>query len=240
MKKIELALHRHIAALNGAFTEAGYRVTLGMGSASFRAATAGIPHYHLYSPLDDQIVAMDNDMLWVGIETAKAGKLVAVEAGRLIHAPAKQGGLNRILNDRVFGRVLPVVSRMPPVNLTGRLGYLGGAWVDPALRGQRIMSLAVKLTTAHLVRCFNVSTVFGFVRSPHLGQALEADGYGFTSAHTVDLMYLPGESAAVSLYLILTDTHVLRERWQSPPNYRLISKKKAGPERRSGKGASRP
>lgn len=221
MKPSDLRLHRHIAALNAAFAEAGFRTVLQLGPDSYRQATADIPDYHIYSPLDDQFKQMrSGEMLWVGVED-KRGRLLAIEAGRLVVAPAKQGGLNRIINDRVFGYALPVLSRLPPVNLTGRLAYLGGAWTSPKLRGRRIMSLLVRLTAAHLVRAYRVEAVFGFVRSGHAGLALAAEGYGFTSASTVDLMYLPGESQAETLCMVWTDPGILAERWRSEPIYRL-------------------
>lgn len=233
MKQSDLRLHRHIAALNAAFTDAGFRTVLQLGTDSYRQATAAIPDYHIYSPLDDQFKQMQGgDMLWVGIEDQR-GRLLAIEAGRLVIAPKKQGGLNRIINDRVFGYALPVLSRLPPVNLTGRLAYLGGAWTSPKLRGRRIMSLLVKLTVAHLVRSYGVGAVFGFVRSGHAGLALAAEGYGFTSATAVDLMYLPGESVAETLCMVWTDPGTLAERWHAAPAYRLDKKA----ERRSGKRA---
>lgn len=221
MKPSDIRLHRHIAALNAAFADAGFRAVLQLGGDSYRKATADIPDYHIYSPLDDQFKQMrEGEMLWVGLEDAR-GRLVAIEAGRLVVAPKKRGGLNRIFNDRVFGYALPVLSRLPPVNLTGRLAYLGGAWTSPKLRGRRIMSLLVKLTVAHLVRAYGVEAVFGFVRSGHVGLALAAEGYGFTSAHTVDLMYLPGESQAETLCMVYTDPGILAERWQAAPAYRV-------------------
>lgn len=231
MTKLNSSLHRHIAAMNKAFAGEGYRATLNMGAESYRQATAAIPDYHIYSPLDDQFVRLGRDMLWVGIEDPK-GRLVALTAGRLIVAPKKQGGLNAVLNDLVFGDVLPVVSRVPPVNLTGRLAYLGGAWTAPRLRGRRIMSLCLKLTAAHLVRCFAVDAVFGFVRSPHAGLSLAAEGYGFTSASVVDLMYLPGEASATTLCMVWTDKGILAERYVAPPDYRVRDRA----ERRSGRG----
>lgn len=236
MKPSDLRLHRHIAALNAAFADAGLRTVLQLGPESYRQATAGIPGYHIYSPLDDQFKQMQGgDMLWVGVEDRR-GRLLAIEAGRLVLAPAKQGGLNRIINDRVFGYALPVLSRLPPVNLTGRLAYLGGAWTAPKLRGRGIMSLLVKLTAAHLVRSYGIEAVFGFVRSSHAGLALAADGYGFTSATTVDLMYLPGESQAETLCMVWTDPGALVERWRADPVYRIV---KSAERRRKGLAPTR-
>ncbi|MFC3674687.1 hypothetical protein [Ferrovibrio xuzhouensis] len=233
MKKKDIALHHHIAALNAAFSAAGFRATLSGDAASYRAAVAAIPDYHIYSPLDDSLADFGAGMLWVGLEDAQ-GRMVAVEAGRVIDAPAKAGGLNAVLNSRVFGRVLPVVDRPPPVNLTGRLAYLGGAWVDPDLRGRRVMSLTLKLTIAHLVRCYGIDAVFGFVRSKHAGLALAPEGYGFTSATALDLMYLPGEAAADLLCLVWTDPGILAERWSLPADYQI------GPAAARGKTGKKP
>lgn len=213
-------VHRHIAALVAALAEGGYRATLSGSAAEYRAAVSAIEGYHVYSPLDDGLVDMEGEFLFVGIyDTDK--RLVAIEAGRVIEAPAWKGGLNAALDSRVFGRVLPVIGRAPHHNLSGRLAYMGGAWTDPALRGRRIMSLTLKLTVAHLVRCFEVDAVFGFVRSKHAGLSLAEEGYGFTSATAVDLMYLPGEAAADTLVLVWTDRGVLKARHRAEPNYRL-------------------
>ncbi|WP_374467369.1 hypothetical protein [Ferrovibrio sp.] len=213
-------LHRHIAALNAAFRQEGYKVKLSGDHLEFREAISKIAGYSLTSPLDDRLVDLAKQLLWIGIEDSK-GRLVGIEAGRVVKAPVKAGGLNRILNDEVFGRVLPVITKLPSVNLAGRLGYLGGAWVEPKLRGNGIMSLAVQLTAAHLVRCYGVDSVFGFVRSHHVGLALAAKGYAFTSATVIDLMYLHGSSEAETLCMVWTDPGVLAERYAGPAAYSL-------------------
>lgn len=223
------ALLRYIAALNAAFAEAGFRTTLSGDPQAYKAAVAVIDHYHVYSPLDDALVDLDGEMIWIGIRD-HSDRLVAVECCRLIKAPAEAGGLNQILNDRVFGRVLPVVMRRPPINLDGMLGYLGGAWTDDRLRGRGIMSLTLKLTVAHAVRLWGVDKVFGFVRGHHVGLSLSdgATGYGFSSASRIDEMFLPGEAAATTLCLVWTDEDVLQERHNQTAAFKL---KPAAPKR---------
>jgi len=120
--------------------------------------------------------------------------------------------------------VLPVLTRLPPVNLTGYLGYLGGAWVDPSLRGRGVMSLTLKLTVAHAVRLWpDVSKVFGCVSSNHIGLSLsDGDiGYGFSSVSRIDEMFLSGEATARTFYLVWTDDSILEER-HSPSHFREI------------------
>lgn len=215
-------LHQHIDALNAAFAAHGFKTSLSGDPAAYKAAGSTFAGYHVYSPLDEELVALAGEMLWVGVHDAK-DRLVAIQACRLIDAPAKGGGLNGILNAKVFGKVLPVLSRLPPVNLAGRLGYLGGTWVRDHLRGRGVASIALKLAVAHAVRVFGIDQVMGFVRLQHVGQALAPERYGFTSATVVDRMYLPGESTATMLCMVWTDDDVLKERWSMPGAYQIAS-----------------
>ena len=216
----EFNLHGHIAAMDAAFSVAGFSVEMDNDVAKYQRTIAGIKDYSITSPLDHRLVDLTDDFLWVRVFDQR-GKLVAIEAGRVIDAPKKKGGLNAVIERNVFGRVLPVMSRLPSTNLCGRLGYLGGAYVVEKLRGAGIMSLAVKMTTAHLYRCFGIDQGFGFVRLPHIGQAMAPGKYGFTSGTLVDRIYLHGSAAPESLWMAWTDPGVLEERYSREPAYSL-------------------
>jgi hypothetical protein len=216
----ERNLHGHISAMDAAFSAAGFSVEMDNDAGEYQRTIAGIKDYSITSPLDHRLVNMTDDFLWLRVFD-KRGNLVAIEAGRVIYAPKKKGGLNAVIERKVFGRVLPVMSRLPATNLCGRLGYLGGAYVIEKLRGVGIMSLAVKMTAAHLDRCFGIDQGFGFVRQPQKGQALAPEKYGFTSGTVIDGIYLHGSAAAESLCMVWTDPGVLKERWSREPEYSL-------------------
>ncbi|MFN3883286.1 MAG: hypothetical protein ACK4Q4_00830 [Rhodocyclaceae bacterium] len=222
---------RHIAAMGAAFGAQGYKVQLNEDPQEYRRCVADIHGYSLTSPLDSAFVDVDEHFLWLRVSDA-AGQLVGVEVGRWLKAAAWHGGLNGLLlNGSFFGdrrRVLPVLRQPPTVNLSGSLGYMGGAWISPDHRGRGLMSLIAKLTMAHLLRCFEIETIFGFIRQHHIGLALALDGYGFNSATELRWAYWAGSAAPESLYMIWIDRQALLERFEADPVYELKPLPKTG------------
>ncbi len=174
---------------------------------------------------------MRGDFLWLRV-LDRDGNVVAVEVGRHLRASSWKGGLNAALKDgRFFGarrKVLPVVAKPPTVNLTGSLGYMGGAWVSPDHRGNGLMSMVAKLTMAHLVRCFEIDTIFGFIKQHHIGLALNAGGYSFNSATELRWAYWAGSAKPESLFMIWVDRQALQERYEAVPIYELTPPLKTG------------
>lgn len=217
-------LDRHIAAMSAAFSAAGFTVQLLEDPEAYRTTVAGIEGYSLTSPLDSAFVDLAGRFLWLKI-TDSTGAVVGIEVGRSVIAPRYRGGLKSLLLDRSFfgdrRQVLPVLSQPPAVNLSGRLGYMGGAWISPAVRGRGLMSLTAKLTMAHLVRCFPIDHIFGLIRSHHIGLALNEQGYSFTSATELRWSYWGHSASPEALYMIWVDRAALLERYEAPANYTL-------------------
>ncbi|MBS4046202.1 MAG: hypothetical protein KG075_07660 [Alphaproteobacteria bacterium] len=218
------ALHRHIDAMVGALRKGGFTVHLSNDPEAYKHRVAQVPGYSLTSPLDTAFVDVSDRFLW--IEVRKDATPICIEVGRYLWAPRMFGGLNRLLKNREFfgtkRQVLPVLSRAPAINLSGRLGYMGGGFVEAAYRDQGIMSIVAQLTMAHLLRCFNVDHVFGLVRANHIGRSLQRKGYGFTSATTLSWAYWGDSAGPETLGFVHADRQALLDRLDETPDYALI------------------
>ena len=147
------AINTHIDAMATALERQGYRLALSGDPEAYKAYVAGLPGYGLSSPLDPARVKLDGKFVWL-LVTDRTGNFVGIETGRVIDAPRWRNGLARLIDslDFVADKRLKPFSVRHPVQLYGRLLYLGGALVDPRHRGRGIMSLLVKLTLAHQCR----------------------------------------------------------------------------------------
>lgn len=220
-------LHRHISAMVRCFTDAGLVVSVDNDPEAYRAHVGGLLDYHLSTPLNIAFskVARGN-FIWVRFATA-AGFTVGIECVRIVNAPWWRGGVRRLLRSQdLFAttaeRPLPVISEGPHLNFSGKLAYLGGGWVHDAWRGKGIMSLAVKLVTAHAMRFHRIDHAFALIRSNHLSLALAENGYGFTSAVELPNAYWAGAPAPENLLLVSVQRSVLLRRLNTPAGYKLV------------------
>ncbi len=215
------AINTHIDAMATALERQGYRLALSGDPEAYKAYVAGLPGYGLSSPLDPARVKLDGKFVWL-LVTDRTGNFVGIETGRVIDAPRWRNGLARLIDslDFVADKRLKPFSVRHPVQLYGRLLYLGGALVDPRHRGRGIMSLLVKLTLAHQCRLHDLDGCFGWVRSPHIGLALSHQGYGFAGAAELPNTYWASARPEL-LYLVYSEKAAIERRWQTQPNYTI-------------------
>lgn len=215
------AINMHIAAMCAALEAGGLRLTLSDDADEYKAyAAANVENYPVSAPLDPARVKMRDGFIWIRAEDKRG--FVALECARQIKAPAKRGGLAALLDDTTFfGRgPLQTFSVPLPVPLAGRLLYLGGAIVRPKLRDNGIMSILYRLVLAHGCRLFDPDACFGWVREPHVGRAMRANGYGFGGCYEMPGTYFQSVRPE-TLYLVYTLRRSLDARFAAAPAYSL-------------------
>ncbi|WP_374632727.1 hypothetical protein [Ferrovibrio sp.] len=215
------AINRHIDAIANALEAQGYRLGMSADPEAYKAYVATLPGYSISMPLDPARVELDGNFIWITV-TDHAGDFVGIETGRVVHAPRWRNGLARLIDSQEFlaEKRLKPFSVPHPVQLYGRLLYLGGALVNPRHRGRGIMSLLVKLTLAHQCRLHDLDGCFAWVRSPHIGLALSHQGYGFAGAAEVPDTYW-GSARPELFYLVYSEKAAIERRWQMEPKYTI-------------------
>lgn len=216
-------LHAHIGAMIEAFGRENYSLQLGSDAAEYKAAVKDLPGYSLTSPLDNAFVNLTGRFLWLRV--MQGGELVGVEACRMVAAPVWRGGLRAVARSgKLFaehGLVLPVLDDKLPVNLTGRLAYLGGGWVHEAHRSKGIMSMMVRLARAHMQRAFSATGAFAFLRARDVPLALTPSGYGFCGAAELPSAYWAASAAPETLFMVWNDTASLHRCLRAEARYQL-------------------
>lgn len=224
-------LHRHIAGIVAALKAGGFTAHLNHDPEQYKACVAGIEGYTLSMPLDTAFVDISGRFLWLQIKDEQ-NRPICIEAARSFRAPRLLGGLNRLLaSGKLFAtkqRILPALHRLPVINLSGHLAYMGGAFVAHQHRDRGVMSLTAQLTMLHLLRCYPLDHLFGLVRPQHVGRSLRMRGYGFTSATLVSSAYWADSAAPEPLFMISADRAALLERIAGPAHYELSPPVAAG------------
>lgn len=216
-------LHAHIAAMIDAFGRENYTLQLGGDPAEYKQAVKDLPGYSLTSPLDNAFVNLDGRFMWLRV--LHGSELVGVEACRMVAAPRWRGGLRAVARSgRLFaeqGLVLPVLEDRLPVNLYGRLAYLGGGWVHAEHRSKGIMSMMVRLARAHMQRAFLATGAFAFLRARDVPLALTPTGYGFSGAAELPQAYWAASAAPETLFMVWNDEASLRRCLRAEARYHL-------------------
>lgn len=221
-------LSARIQALMTDLLDLGFGVKLHSDPEAFARFFRQVEGFDPASPLDPAFCHLNsNNFFWVQILDAHRNT-IAMCAGRMIDAPANQGGLVGILrNQRIFGDKAAqlwspeIEIEGPAAELSGRLGYVGGGWVmpkrkprtngakdkgHPGWRDRGLIGFCVQLVQAHLLENFGANHLIGFVRPHHVDLALSKAGYSFHRTADLRAPYYTGTGFAEPLIFVYS-TH---------------------------------
>lgn len=217
---------RHIAAMIEALNEVGLYARIHSGAEGFASFTrrADVEGHDPASPLDPEYVDLDpSNFFW--IQVMEAGlKPVAIGAARLIEAPARKGGLDRLLaTQEIFStRAPPLYApalEMAPTGLAGLICYAGGYWVAPRYRRQGLIGSVSQLLLAYSYETWGIDAAGGFVRPRHYQMALDPGKYSFSRAIKTRTPYCVGTGAPEELIWVDITGDELANRYASEPAY---------------------
>lgn len=219
------AANTHIGAMVGALTREGLGVRLNPDPQLYRDFARKMEGHDPASPLDTTFVKLNTrSFFWIHILDSHRDPIAAC-AARVIHAPAWRGGARRLLaSQSIFVDRCPplwVQGDAPETDLAGRLGYIGGGWVEPAWRRRGLIGIAVQLAQAYLLEHHRIDHAIGFVRPRHIPLALSIDGYSFEQASDAFAPYCAGTGFAEPLHLVHISRDSLARRFSGPAQYSL-------------------
>lgn len=155
----------------------------------------------------------------------RAHRVVSGCSGRIFKAPWWFGGLERqISSQEIFGGsgnqlFKPFVQIRDPdghlARIHGRIGYLGAGYTDPQHRERGLMTIAVLLAQAHLVRRYRADHVCAFVRPVHSELALSPRGYSFSRLVPTAVEYCAGSGFPERFQFVHATSKEVAARWRS-------------------------
>jgi hypothetical protein len=220
---------RHIAAMIEALNEAGLYARIHPGAEGFAAFTRrpDVEGHDPASPLDPEFIDLDRgNFFWVQIMESGL-KPVAIGAARLIEAPARKGGLDRLLaSQEIFSSKAPPLYapalEMAPTGLCGLICYAGGYWVAPQYRQRGLIGFVSQLLLAHAFDRWDIDAAGGFVRPRHRRMALAPDKYSFKRALDTKTAYCVGTGAPEELIWVDVQAEELANRYATEPDYAVV------------------
>jgi hypothetical protein len=178
--------------------------------------------YDPASPLDVAFVDLDPSKFFCVQILDPKHRPIGICCGRVIDAQWYRGGLQSWLRrQRLFADRSPplwapdIIVEGEASRMQGRLGYVGGGWINPSWRNRGLIGFAVQLVHAQLVGHYRCDHLIGFVRPKLRGLALSEEGYGFRHETRAVSPYFAGTGYGEEMYFVYASRIEVMQRFSS-------------------------